>query len=68
MMGCSLCTCKSVEERKKGETHAHAQLVGYGEVRRWAYDMCVNGLSKSGPKPRRSVAFLYRLFLLPVFV
>jgi hypothetical protein len=27
-MGCSLCICKSVEERRNRETHIHARLAG----------------------------------------
>jgi hypothetical protein len=57
----SLCTCKSVEERRKGETHARARLshlagsggVGRGVVwcgrpGRWAR---VNNVGVNGPPP-----------------
>jgi hypothetical protein len=71
-VSCSLCTCKCVEERRKGETHARARLprlaspgqAWRGEVRRWvqAHDVRVNSPLKSGPKPRRAAAFFCRLF------
>jgi hypothetical protein len=57
------------EEREK-HTCALAHLIERGEVRRWAraHDVRVNGLSKSGKKPRRSTTSFYRLFLLQVHV
>jgi hypothetical protein len=54
---CSLFTYKSVEEGRKGETHSVlAQLTGRGNP---AHDVRVNGWSKSGPKPHRSVIFFH---------
>jgi hypothetical protein len=46
-VGCSLCTCKCMEERRKGETHARSLASPHragprqggawrGEARRWA--------------------------------
>jgi hypothetical protein len=68
-VGCSLCTCKCVEERRKGETHVHRpspHLTGRGEGRRLsrAHDVRMNSPLKSGPKPHRSMDSFCNLFLL----
>ena len=80
-MGCPPWSCKYVERRRKGETHARARsprhagpgragpgVAWRGEARRWAraHDMRVNGPPKSGPEPRRPAASFCSLFLLRV--
>jgi hypothetical protein len=68
MVGCSLCTCKCVKEKRKGEIRtrllASSHWAGHGVARRWAraHDVHVNSLTKSGPKPRRTMAFFCHLF------
>jgi hypothetical protein len=47
-VGCSLCTCKSVEERRKGETYKHALSPRWAKV----HDVRMNGLLKSGLKTK----------------
>jgi hypothetical protein len=63
-VGCSLCTCKCVEERRKGETRVLARLASPGVAWRWAraHDVRVNSPSKFGSKPHRPAASFYRFF------
>jgi hypothetical protein len=58
-VGCSLCTCKCVKERRMKEIHVLARLAGPGHV---------NSPSKSGSKPRRYTTSFYHLFLLRVHI
>jgi hypothetical protein len=54
---------------RKGETHARARLPRWaGRGVAWVHDLHVNGPSKSEPKPGRSAASFYLLFLLRVRV
>jgi hypothetical protein len=60
-VGCSLCTCRCLEGRRKRETRARS-LTSCGVVRRWAHNVHVNSPPKSGPKLRRSAVSFCRLF------
>jgi hypothetical protein len=69
-MDCPLYTCKSVERKRKEETHAGSPTssprVGSGVAWRRMHDMRVNDLPKSGSNPCRNAASFCSLFLLHV--
>jgi hypothetical protein len=67
-VGCSLCTCKCVVERRKGKTHTRTCLAGpggagHGVARLWVltHDVCMNSPPKYDPKPHRSATSFCRL-------